>query len=121
MIRRPPRSTRTDTLFPYTTLFRSIGLDRPGIGSSTPHLYGCIADWVGDLEVLADTLGVETMSVVGLSGGGPYALAAGADLPDRVKSVGVPGGVAPTIGQVGANGGTVQLLVGRAPAGPTRW
>src|SRR3546814_1947532 len=27
MIRRPPRSTRTDTLFPYTTLFRSV--DRP--------------------------------------------------------------------------------------------
>src|SRR3546814_19035285 len=27
MIRRPPRSTRTDTLFPYTTLFRSIGRD----------------------------------------------------------------------------------------------
>src|SRR3546814_1337135 len=26
MIRRPPRSTRTDTLFPYTTLFRSNGL-----------------------------------------------------------------------------------------------
>src|SRR3546814_8459989 len=26
MIRRPPRSTRTDTLFPYTTLFRSGGL-----------------------------------------------------------------------------------------------
>src|SRR3546814_14711464 len=26
MIRRPPRSTRTDTLFPYTTLFRSIGI-----------------------------------------------------------------------------------------------
>src|SRR3546814_18450130 len=28
MIRRPPRSTRTDTLFPYTTLFRSIVADR---------------------------------------------------------------------------------------------
>src|SRR3546814_14005291 len=27
MIRRPPRSTRTDTLFPYTTLFRSLTLD----------------------------------------------------------------------------------------------
>src|SRR3546814_9215648 len=26
MIRRPPRSTRTDTLFPYTTLFRAFGL-----------------------------------------------------------------------------------------------
>src|SRR3546814_3292848 len=30
MIRRPPRSTRTDTLFPYTTLFRSGGADRAG-------------------------------------------------------------------------------------------
>src|SRR3546814_8643348 len=29
MIRRPPRSTRTDTLFPYTTLFRSAGLVEP--------------------------------------------------------------------------------------------
>src|SRR3546814_20153428 len=27
MIRRPPRSTRTDTLFPYTTLFRSLGFN----------------------------------------------------------------------------------------------
>src|SRR3546814_979143 len=35
MIRRPPRSTRTDTLFPYTTLFRS----RDDIGSlvDRPH------------------------------------------------------------------------------------
>src|SRR3546814_14895292 len=31
MIRRPPRSTRTDTLFPYTTLFRSFDLNRPTI------------------------------------------------------------------------------------------
>src|SRR3546814_9351806 len=30
MIRRPPRSTRTDTLFPYTTLFRSTGLTPAG-------------------------------------------------------------------------------------------
>src|SRR3546814_20725062 len=30
MIRRPPRSTRTDTLFPYTTLFRSVDLEDPG-------------------------------------------------------------------------------------------
>src|SRR3546814_14606188 len=29
MIRRPPRSTRTGTLFPYTTLFRSLGVDAP--------------------------------------------------------------------------------------------
>src|SRR3546814_9483792 len=31
MIRRPPRSTRTDTLFPYTTLFRSITVDIAGL------------------------------------------------------------------------------------------
>src|SRR3546814_7391420 len=30
MIRRPPRSTRTDTLFPYTTLFRSVAPARRG-------------------------------------------------------------------------------------------
>src|SRR3546814_17187185 len=29
MIRRPPRSTRTDTLFPYTSLFRSLSLGLP--------------------------------------------------------------------------------------------
>src|SRR3546814_5933003 len=34
MIRRPPRSTRTDTLFPYTTLFRSIGVFEQGDGTT---------------------------------------------------------------------------------------
>src|SRR3546814_5356136 len=38
MIRRPPRSTRTDTLFPYTTLFRSVSAplanDRLGLSLS---------------------------------------------------------------------------------------
>src|SRR3546814_4827568 len=33
MIRRPPRSTRTDTLFPYTTLFRSVGIGASGLPS----------------------------------------------------------------------------------------
>src|SRR3546814_16910060 len=32
MIRRPPRSTRTDTLFPYTTLFRSAAAAAGGVG-----------------------------------------------------------------------------------------
>src|SRR3546814_8501744 len=31
MIRRPPRSTRTDTLFPYTTLFRSLSTSRTAL------------------------------------------------------------------------------------------
>src|SRR3546814_3365679 len=35
MIRRPPRSTRTDTLFPYTTLFRSRQGSRPARNTYT--------------------------------------------------------------------------------------
>src|SRR3546814_7931336 len=42
MIRRPPRSTRTDTLFPYTTLFRSIG-------------HGVLI-YIDDLIIYSDTL-----------------------------------------------------------------
>src|SRR3546814_17656508 len=33
MRRRPPRSTRTDTLFPYTTLFRSMALGEPALAA----------------------------------------------------------------------------------------
>src|SRR3546814_1208170 len=36
MIRRPPRSTRTDTLFPYTTLFRSPGCTSPASPLPSP-------------------------------------------------------------------------------------
>src|SRR3546814_15122401 len=39
MIRRPPRSTRTDTLFPYTTLFRSRNRAGPG-GVDREHRAG---------------------------------------------------------------------------------
>src|SRR3546814_7102970 len=44
MLRRPPRSTRTDTLFPYTTLFRS---PRPILDAEPWHI-GEIAFVVGD-------------------------------------------------------------------------
>src|SRR3546814_11505086 len=48
MIRRPPRSTRTDTLFPYTTLFRSdLGNDRADI------LGGAAVDAAGALQDVA--------------------------------------------------------------------
>src|SRR3546814_945001 len=42
MLRRPPRSTRTDTLFPYTTLFRSVGISRNHSGA-TPIATGTSA------------------------------------------------------------------------------
>src|SRR3546814_6470269 len=39
MLRRPPRSTRTDTLFPYTTLFRSPGRGRARVGRAAVHQF----------------------------------------------------------------------------------
>src|SRR3546814_17499599 len=41
MIRRPPRSTRTDTLCPYTTLFRSHDAQRPGPHRADDARAGC--------------------------------------------------------------------------------
>src|SRR3546814_2848978 len=47
MIRRPPRSTRTDTLFPYTTLFRSVCFNRISMLYSIRNLidYTNISNW----------------------------------------------------------------------------
>src|SRR3546814_16186925 len=52
MIRRPPRSTRTDTLFPYTTLFRSDHVDR----QQALGLYGAmlIEPRIADSTLAAD-------------------------------------------------------------------
>lgn len=88
---------------------RLIGVDRPGIGSSTPYQYDNVVTFADDLRVIADTLGVDKMAVVGLSGGGPYALAAAAAMPERVLSAGVLGGVAPTRGPDSIGGGVVAL------------
>src|SRR3546814_5019563 len=48
MIRRPPRSTRTDTLFPYTTLFRSAGVAPRIIGAGTEAVQNLTIDRVAD-------------------------------------------------------------------------
>src|SRR3546814_11996861 len=53
MIRRPPRSTRTDTLFPYTTLFRSAH-ERPraSLDPTSSDLAGCrLGAWTLDTEL----------------------------------------------------------------------
>src|SRR3546814_13723408 len=64
MIRRPPRSTRTDTLFPYTTLFRSVrrAPKYPAPGSGTNKVFSAgagtvrrqAADGKAGMEVPAD-------------------------------------------------------------------
>src|SRR3546814_12572890 len=48
MIRRPPRSTRTDTLFPYTTLFRSVRAR--GVGRCGTELQGALRRGDGEAD-----------------------------------------------------------------------
>jgi pimeloyl-ACP methyl ester carboxylesterase len=86
---------------------RLIGIDRPGIGSSTPYQYDSVFAFADDLRTIADTLGIDKMEVIGLSGGGPYTLACAAAMPDRVVAAGVIGGVAPTTGADGIAGGVM--------------
>lgn len=97
---------------------RLLGLDRPGVGLSTPHLYASVLDFTGDFEIVLDQLGIDDLAVIGLSGGGPYALASACAMPDRVRAVGVLGGVAPTRGPDAARGGLVGLLNHLAPVLP---
>src|SRR3546814_1400944 len=60
MIRRPPRSTRTDTLFPYTTLFRS------SISSSSSS-----SSWGGTFDLLALGVSEATSCATALSSDRP--------------------------------------------------
>src|SRR3546814_20233484 len=60
MIRRPPRSTRTDTLFPYTTLFRSIELS-PDDTTRAQHELNGIMGLIEQLQAV-DTTGIEPMA-----------------------------------------------------------
>ena len=79
---------------------RVVVVERPGSGLSDPHAYGAMADWATDMAEVADALGAERLGVVGLSGGGPYALACGAvpPLAARVAAVAVLGGIVPSVG-----------------------
>src|SRR3546814_17929820 len=70
MIRRPPRSTRTDTLFPYTTLFRSVFLER-GAAPDAALVLRVLPEVAVVLAALADVrdlgVGIEHGEDVGLA------------------------------------------------------
>jgi pimeloyl-ACP methyl ester carboxylesterase len=74
---------------------RVIVPDRPGMGHSQSQPGRRIIDWSNDVVDLAAALDLETFAVLGSSGGAPYAAACGALIPERVRVVGVLGGVAP--------------------------
>ena len=93
----------------YEQGVRLIGVERPGTGTSTRHLYHHVRDFADDLRVVADTLELDRFGVIGLSGGGPYVLAVAHELPERVVAGVVLGGVAPTVGEETPGGGIVDL------------
>jgi pimeloyl-ACP methyl ester carboxylesterase len=68
---------------------RFIAPDRPGYGSSDFEPDLTYATWPDDVKELADHLGIERFAVIGVSGGGPGAMACAWRMPDRVSRVAV--------------------------------
>ena len=66
---------------------RLIGYDRPGQGKSDPQPGRVVADCAEDVRAILAHLGISRVGVWGSSGGGPYALATAALLPEAVASV----------------------------------
>lgn len=65
---------------------RLISYDRPGYGGSTPQPGRTVASAADDVAAIANQLGLSRLSVWGISGGGPHALACAALLPHLVVS-----------------------------------
>lgn len=74
---------------------RLITMDRPGIGGSEPQPGRSLLDWPPVLHEVADRLGLESFHLVGVSAGAPYALACAHEMPGRLRSVSILGGLAP--------------------------
>jgi pimeloyl-ACP methyl ester carboxylesterase len=74
---------------------RYIAVNRPGIGGSDHAPGRTVISFAADIEQLADALGLQRFSVVGVSAGGPYALAIGSALRDRVRNVAVCSSLSP--------------------------
>ena len=63
---------------------RIVAPERPGYGLSDYCRNDRLSSATADLETFADALGLDRFAVLGVSGGGPFAIAAAASLPDRV-------------------------------------
>ena len=74
---------------------RVVALERPGYGLSDPLPGRRITDWPADVEAAVELLGINRFSLIGYSGGGPFALATAAALGDRVASLAVVSGMGP--------------------------
>lgn len=65
---------------------RLIAPDRPGIGQSDFQPNRGFSDWTKDVTFLADALGLDKFSVLGVSSGGGYSAACAAKIPNRLHS-----------------------------------
>jgi pimeloyl-ACP methyl ester carboxylesterase len=74
---------------------RALVYDRPGYGGSTRAPGRTVADAVHDVRALADARGWRRFAISGGSGGGPFALACAALLPERVTRCAVVSGIMP--------------------------
>lgn len=81
---------------PFPDGLRIIAPDRPGYGQSDPKPGRTLLDWSNDIEVLADTLDIQKFAVVGVSGGGPGALACAWKMQDRILATSIVCAPAPT-------------------------
>ena len=73
-----------------------VTFDRPGYGQSTPQRDRTILSVADDALAIADRLEWDRFSVLGISGGGPHALAVGVRAPRRVIKLGLAVGGPPT-------------------------
>ncbi|HEY90893.1 MAG TPA: alpha/beta hydrolase [Dehalococcoidia bacterium] len=92
---------------------RIIAADRPGYGLSEFKRGRNILDWPDDVIELADALKIDRFSVLGISGGGPYALACAYRIPDRLTATAIVCGMGPSEAP-GAREGTAMLLSGKS-------
>lgn len=76
---------------------RVLALDRPGYGLSTPQLPRReLLDWPQDVQAFADSQKLDRFAIMGLSGGGPFAVACAHVLPRRmITGVGLFAGAPP--------------------------
>jgi pimeloyl-ACP methyl ester carboxylesterase len=65
---------------------RMICADRPGYSLSHPLPRGTLLGYVDDVVQLANMLGIERFAAMGVSGGGPYALACASQIPERLTA-----------------------------------
>ena len=92
---------------------RIIAADRPGYGLSDFKRGRQILDWPDDVIELADELQVDRFAVLGISGGGPYALACAHRIPRRLTTTAIICGMGPSEAP-GARDGTAMLLPGKS-------